>query len=65
MYHKKKHVVLKPTVDSQQAYIKIVIMTLAVRLINLEPLTKFVGNGALFSVKSLEPKFGAHKGHIE
>ena len=51
MYHKKKHVVLKPTVDSQQAYIKIVIMTLAVRLINLEPLTKFVGNGALFSVR--------------
>lgn len=51
MYHEKKYVVLKPTVDSQQAYIKIVKMTLAVRLINLEPLTKFVGNGPLFSVR--------------
>ena len=56
MYNKKKHFVLKPKVDSQQAYIKIVIMTLAVRIINniiinFKPLTKFVGNGPLFSVR--------------
>ena len=55
MYYKKKHFVLKPKVDSHQAYIKIVIMTLAVRLTNFKPLTKFVGNGPLFSVRVYNP----------
>lgn len=35
-YYKKKHFVLKPKVDFQQAHIKIVIMTLAVRIINFK-----------------------------
>ena len=56
MYYKKKHFVLKPKVDSQQAYIKIIIMTLAVRIINniiinFKPLTRVVDNGPLFSVR--------------
>lgn len=52
MYCKKKPFVLKPKVDSQKAYIKMVIMTLAVRKINFKPLTKFVaGNGPLFSFR--------------